>query len=238
MNIRFAKLAACAALLIAIPSLAQHRPQPSGGDPRLQTVEYRNNQVVTLEAAPGYQLSVEFAADERIESVGLGDSSAWMVSPTKRGDHLFIKAMQPGVSTNMTVVTDIRTYAFDLHPLPGPSESMAYTVRFIYPAPPGASPQTGEASAGAVPDARYRVSGDKKLRPSGISDDGVKTYIEWPANVAMPAVYAINDQGREALVNGSVQDKTFVIDGVAQRLMFRIDKRVARATRVPPGARK
>jgi len=232
----FRTLAIYVALAIAAPTLAQYRPQPAGGDPRLQTVEYRNNQVVTLEVAPGYQLSVEFAADERIESVGLGDSAAWMVSPTKRGDHLFIKATQPGVSTNMTVVTDIRTYAFDLHPLPGPSETMAYTVRFSYPPPPRTSAQTAEAAA--VPDTRYRVSGDRKLRPSAISDDGIKTYIEWPATVAMPAVYAINDQGRETLVNGVVQDKIFVIDGVARQLLFRIDKRVARATRAAPGARK
>ena len=229
-------LAAGIALSIACPVLAQYRPQPAGGDPRLQTVEYRNNQVVTLEVAPGYQLVLEFAADERVESVGLGDSAAWMVSPTRRGDHLFIKAVQAGVSTNMTVVTDIRTYAFDLHPLPGPSTTMAYTVRFSYPAPPGANAPAAETVT--VPDTRYRVSGDKKLRPSAISDDGIKTYIEWPANVAMPAVYAINDQGRETLVNGMVQDKTLVIDGVAQRLRFRIDKRVARATRAVPGARK
>lgn len=231
----FETVAAFIALTIAGSALAQYRPQPSGGDPRLQTVEYRNNQVVTLEVAPGYQLALEFAADERIESVGLGDSSAWMVSPTKRGDHLFVKATQPGVSTNMTVVTDIRTYAFDLHPLPGPSATMAYTVRFSYPPPPGALTQTEPAAA---PDVRYRVSGDRKLRPSAISDDGIKTYIEWPADVAMPAVYSINDQGREALVNGMVQNKILVIDGVAQRLLFRIDKRVARATRAAPGVRK
>lgn len=236
MKAALATFAACAVLAIASPASAQNRPRPADGDPRLQVVEYRNNQVVILEVAPGYQLSVEFAADERIESVGLGDSSAWMVSPTKRGDHLFIKAVQPGVSTNMTVVTDIRTYAFDLHPLPGPSAMMAYTVRFSYPAPPETSTPAGEAAA--APEARYRVSGDKRLRPSAISDDGIKTYIEWPANVAMPAVYAINDQGREALVNGVVQDKTFVIDGVAQQLLFRIDRRVARATRAMPRSKK
>lgn len=236
MRIGFRIVAACLALATAGPSLAQYRPQPSSGDSRLQTVEYRNNQVVTLEVAPGYQLSVEFAPDEKIESVGLGDSTAWMVSPTKRGNHLFIKAAQSGVSTNMTVVTDIRTYAFDLHPLPGPSATMAYTVRFSYPAPPGTRVQAGEAAT--VTDTLYRVKGDKKLRPSAISDDGIKTYIEWPANVAMPAIYAVNDQGRESLVNGVVQDEMFVVDGVSQQLVFRIDKRVARATRTAPGARK
>ncbi|WP_343519944.1 TrbG/VirB9 family P-type conjugative transfer protein [Sphingomonas sp.] len=222
--------AAYLALTIAAPALGQYRPQPSEGDPRLQIVEYRNNQVVTLEVAPGYQLSLEFAADERIESVGLGDSAAWMVTPTKRGDHLFIKPVQGGVSTNMTVVTDIRTYAFDLHPLPGPSPTMAYTVRFAYPAAPEART---EATATASPlETRYRVSGDRKLRPSGISDDGVRTYIEWPANAAMPAVYAINDQGRETLANGVVQDGLYVIDGVARELVFRIDKQRAKAVRI------
>jgi len=226
-------LAAGIALSIACPVLAQYRPQPAGGDPRLQTVEYRNNQVVTLEVAPGYQLVLEFAADERVESVGLGDSAAWMVSPTRRGDHLFIKAVQPGVSTNMTVVTDIRTYAFDLHPLPGPSETMAYTVRFSYPTPSRVTVMP-PGTAAVVPDTRYRVSGDRKLRPSAISDDGIKTYIEWPADAAMPAIYAVNDQGREALVNGVVQDRMFVIDGVARKLLFRIDGRVARAVRDTP----
>lgn len=236
MKISLKLLAACMTLATAGPALAQYRPQPSSGDPRLQTIEYRNNQVVTLEVAPGYQLSVEFAPDERIESVGLGDSIAWMVSPTKRGNHLFIKAAQPGVSTNMTVVTDIRTYTFDLHPLPGPSETMAYTVRFSYPEPPGTRMRVNTVAA--APDTRYRVSGDKKLRPSAISDDGIKTYIEWPADVAMPAIYAINDQGRETLVNGVVQDKMFVVDGVSQQLVFRIDKRAARAIRAKAGAKK
>jgi type IV secretion system protein VirB9 len=235
MSARLTTLAACAALMLGMPAFAQHRPQPSDGDPRLQTVEYRNNQVVILEVAPGYQLALEFAADERIESVGLGDSSAWMVSPTKRGDHLFVKAVQPGVSTNMTVVTDIRTYAFDLHPLPGPSPTMAYTVRFSYPTPSRAMVMPPGVAA-VAPTTRYRVSGDRKLRPSAISDDGIKTYIEWPADAAMPAIYAVNDQGREALVNGVVQDKLFVIDGVARKLLFRIDKKIARAIRIVPRA--
>lgn len=227
---RRAALLAALALGIASPATAQYRPQPAGDDPRLQIVEYRTDRVVTLEVAPGYQLSLEFAPDERIESVGVGDSGAWMVSTTKRGDHLFIKPIQAGVSTNMTVVTDVRTYAFDLQPLPGPSPMMAFNVRFSYPTAPGAGAEA-KATAAKV-ETLYRISGDRKLRPSALSDDGTKTYIEWPANVAMPAVYAINDQGREALVNGIVQDGLYVIDGVSRQLVFRIDRRSARATRI------
>lgn len=223
------------ALGIATPASAQYRPQPAGSDPRLQVVEYRADRVVTLEVAPGYQLALEFAPDERIESVAVGDSGAWMASPTKRGDHLFIKAVQPGTSTNMTVVTDIRTYAFELQPLRGPSSLMAYTVRFSYPAAAGIQ---AEAAAATGPETLYRIHGDRSLRPSGLSDDGLRTYVEWPGNVAMPAVYAVDRDGREALVNGVVQDGIYVIDGVAERLVFRIDRRVARATRIVRKARR
>ncbi len=223
-----------AVALAAGPAAAQVRPQPGAGDPRLQTIEYNPDQVVQLHAAPGYQLGVEFAPDERIESVAVGDSGAWQVTPNRRGNHLFVKPVQAGVTTNMTVVTDTRTYAFDLVPLYGPLPDMAYTVRFIYPRP--AAPEA-VAPATATAVARYVLSGARALRPSAISDDGVHTYVEWAANVSLPAVYAIDDRGKEALVNGMMRDGLFVIDGISQRLIFRIDRRTARAERKLPRSR-
>ncbi|QDX27371.1 type VI secretion protein [Sphingomonas suaedae] len=220
-----------AALAFVGSSLAQVRPQPGAGDPRLQSVEFRAEQVVTLEVATGYQLSLEFAPDERIESVAVGDSGAWLVTPTQRGSHLFIKPVETGVATNMTVVTDARTYLFDLQPLPGPSSLMAYTVRFTYPKPSTAASMLTEA-AQPTSETLYRVSGDRRLRPSELSDDGIKTYIRWPAAVALPAVYGIDDRGRETLLNGMMRDGLYVIDGVSERLVFRIDNRIARAKRV------
>ncbi|MBX3594143.1 TrbG/VirB9 family P-type conjugative transfer protein [Sphingomonas sp.] len=209
---------------------AQVRPQPGGGDPRLQSIAYRPEQVVMLEVATGYQLSLEFAPDEAIESVAVGDSGAWAVVPTKRGGHLFIKPVLAGVSTNMTVVTDARTYLFDLQPLPGPSPDMAYTVRFTYPRA-AAAMQSPAGPARAVVETLYRVHGDRMLQPAAISDDGTATYIRWPDEAALPAVYAVDARGRETLVNGMMRDGLYVIDGVSRRLRFRIDDRTALAVR-------
>ena len=44
---------------------------------------------------------------------------AWQVSVNKEGDRLFLKPAQPDVSTNMTVVTSVRVYNFDLASLSG-----------------------------------------------------------------------------------------------------------------------
>jgi len=153
---------------------------------------------------------------------------ACMVIPNGAFDP--VKTLQ-AVPTNMTVITNIRLYNFELVPLSGASGDMAYTVRFRYP-----NGSAGGASLDDAPSAsgegRYRLGGDKSLRPSEISDDGRHTYVRWPRDRALPAVYAISDTGQEMLVNGMMRDDVFVIDSVAQKLVFRIDKAVATASRV------
>ena len=219
-------LAAALIALVPTPLAAQVQPQPGTGDPRIQTVLYDSDQVVRLQGTPGYQIDVEFASDEQIENVAVGDSAAWQVTPNRRGDHLFVKPIMSGVTTNMTVVTSARVYLFELVP----GGDVPFTVRFRYPTQ---SIAAADAPAGAI-EGRYRLSGARTLRPSRIADDGTHTYIEWPSEHALPAVYAIDAQGQETLVNGGMREGLFVIDGVAPRLVFRIDQNVARADRVAP----
>jgi len=220
------------AALASAPLAAQVRPQAGPGDARFQSVTYAPDQVVLLEGAPGYAITLELSPDERAETIALGDSAAWQVTANRRGDLLFIKAIT-GASTNMTVITNVRTYNFDL--MAGSPSSMAYTVRFNYPPPP---PVQEEDLADAAAEGRYRLGGDRALRPSEISDDGIHTYIRWPRDRALPAVYAETDGGQEMLVNGMMrEDDLFVIDSVSRKLVFRIDGDVATATRQKKKAR-
>lgn len=224
----------CAAM--ATPAAAQVRPQPGAGDPRLQTIDYDPGQIVQLEGAPGYQLMVELSPDEQVINVALGDASAWQVSANHRGDRLFIKPTQGGVPTNMTVITSVRAYNFELWPLASPTPDMAYNVRFNYPAPPARAQQSEYVDISPLRRAlsRYRISGDRLIRPDTISDDGTHTYISWSRAKPIPAVYAIGESGEEILVSGWMRDDVYVIDGIVTRLSFRIDDRSARAQRLPP----
>ncbi|HEX8641135.1 MAG TPA: TrbG/VirB9 family P-type conjugative transfer protein [Allosphingosinicella sp.] len=223
-------------LAASAPLVAQVQPQPGAGDPRVQTVDYHPDQVVLLQAAPGYQVTLEFG-DERIENVAIGDSGSWQVTANRRGDYLFVKPLQ-AAPTNMTVVTDARVYLFELAPLYGASAEMAYTVRFRYPNGEAAAEETAQAATEPSVEGRYRISGARSLRPAGISDDGVHTYIEWPPERELPAVYALLADGRETLVNGMMRDEVYVIDEVVPRLVFRIDRREARAVRVAGRSRQ
>ncbi|MHA6720197.1 TrbG/VirB9 family P-type conjugative transfer protein [Sphingomonas sp. RS6] len=222
-------------VLLAPSAEAQIRPRPTGANAHVQSVDFIAGQVVQLQSAPGYQLMVELAPDEHVENVALGDSAAWQVNINHAGNRLFLKPLQAGASTNMTVVSDARLYLFDLTTIATPEADTPYTVEFRYPAPvtleriPG-SPGTTQPET--PPVGRYKLRGDKGLRPAGIHDDGVQTYIEFAQGVPLPAIYAIDGRGRETLVNGMMRDGRMVVDSVAEVLVFRIDRRKATATRV------
>jgi type IV secretion system protein VirB9 len=226
-----------------IPAMlpAQMMAWPGGGDARIQSIEYRNSQVVRIRAAPGYQVTIELAPDERIESIALGDSGAWQVTANKAGNLLFVKPIQTDATTNMTVVTDVRTYNFDLTGVAEVSSDLPYAIRFTYPAlttiPPGPQNMFGRPPAGSIVGT-YRLHGHKTLLPDAISDDGTRTFIDWPADGPLPAVYSRDRDGRETLLNGNVRSGLFVIDGINQHLVFRVDQHRAGADRLKVAEKK
>lgn len=224
-----------ALLFFAAAAHAQVQPQPTGGDPHLQQIDYDAGQIVQLRGAPGYQMMVELSADEQVHSVALGDSTAWQVSITKEGNRLFLKPAQADVMTNMTIVTSVRVYNFDLASFAMPSSDMPYTVQFRYPVPKSVASAPGEyLDVGAVRlrTNRYQVSGDRNVAPSAMGNDGQRTFISWPSAASIPAVYARDAHGADVLVNGMMgTDDIYVIDGVPDRLTFRIDGAVAYAVR-------
>jgi type IV secretion system protein VirB9 len=220
---------------MAAPAAAQVRPIPGDANPHLQTVAYDPQHIVELDVAPGYGLTVALSPDEHVQNVAVGNSAAWQVNVNHAGDHLFIKANAP-VATNMTVITSVRVYNFDLYPVAQPLTDTPYTVRFTYPeiVEPTADPPYVDVSPLRRAQSRYRISGDRMLRPDSVSCDGEHTFISWSREKSIPAVYAISPTGEEVLVNGGMRDDVYVVDGVPGELVFRIDNRTAEAVRLPP----
>ncbi len=216
--------------LLSGSATAQVHPQPGGGDPRIQSVDYRPDQVVLVEVAPGYQVTIELAPDETVQSAAVGDSTSWQVSANKAGNRLFVKPLQANVTTNLTVFTDVRSYAFDLSGASG-GGATPYTIRFRYASAPLYAPTPPQMPAR---ERLYKLSGARALRPTGIHDDGIHTYIEWAPDVPLPATYTIDEAGREVLANGNMRGGIYVLDTVAGQLVFRIDKETARADRLQP----
>ena len=70
---------ALALALLAAPAQAEITPRPGEGDPHLQSVGYDPAEVVALHVTAGFALTVQFAPDERIETVTVGDPGLWTV---------------------------------------------------------------------------------------------------------------------------------------------------------------
>lgn len=228
MKRRFALL-----LLVASPSVAEVTPRPGYGDPHIQQVAYDAEQVVVLNASPGFVTTVELSPDERVENIALGNSGAWQVQVNHRGDRLFVKAVANDVATNLTVFTDGRRYNFILRPNSGEQIAMPFVVRFVYP-----SQQFAPQPAAPEPVTLFKLRGDRSLWPAAMSDDGNFTSIMWDADQTMPAIYRVDARGAETLVNGVVRDGAFVIEGISTKFIFRLGKNQAIATRKTTKARR
>lgn len=223
------KWLALIALLLCQSAVAQIRPVASVGDPMHHTVNYAEGQTVVLEASPGFQLTVELDSREQIKSAATGDGNSWQVSAPKQASQFFVRPNSGAPPTNLTVVTNRRSYYFLLVAVPQMTSSNALSVRFNYPQRLAAA-QQGEEQPKKI-SGTYKVSGAAPIRPSLIWDDGEKTFLDWPEGVEAPAIFAIDSAGSESLVNVYHRDGRFVIDAVYTRILFRLDRLTARADR-------
>lgn len=218
------------AMVAAAPALAAEAPAPGMTDPRIRSIPYDSDQVVLLTAHLGYQMTIEFAPGERIQNVAIGDGQDWQVTPNKAANLLFLKPMSLAKPTDMTVVTNLRRYAFELRARSAAGEraaAMTYIVQFIYP--PDNAPTAPPPPAPAPPERRniaYTYTGSRVALPSEVFDDGRFTYFRWPDNVATPALFVIEPDGSESLANYAMRDGYQVVQQLAQRFVLRDGKQV------------
>ena len=230
-------LAASPAIVIlpATPAGAAVAPDPGPVDPRIRTIVYNPREVVTITGQLGYQMLIEFGTGEHIENISIGDSLSWQVTPNKKADLLFLKPIDRSQSTNMTVITNLRRYNFELIAVAsGTRRAQTYDVRFLYPNEELAGTTnvaTPEAplSDAAPPDSwnfAYSYTGAKINVPARVFDDGHFTYFQWPDGVDTPAVFAIGSDGKESLVNHITKGRYFVVEQVAAAFVLRSGSQV------------
>lgn len=214
-------------LAAAIPgiALAQQVPTPSFDDPRLQTVAYDAARPVRLVAFVNSTLTVMLLPGDRVERIVVSDPGAFDVKATGPADGLNITPLFADSTATLLVDTPTRRYEFDLST--GEGLTAAYLVRFVDPLGPARlttaaqRPVTGE----------YRLSGERSLLPSRIGDDGERTFLEWGEYQSLPAVFGIGANGEEEVVDGYMRGGVFTIDRVYSELVFRIDRKRAKARR-------
>lgn len=205
---------------------AETSPSPGLLDARIRAAPYSADQVYVLRGFVGYQTDLEFETGETFVGLGAGDIDG--LSFVAQDNHLFLKPKAAKVGTNLTILTSRHTYQIDYSAtaaLPDASEPVTYVLRFTYPVSPK---ESGEASDRALAAESHRVRnidywycGDPSIQPSAASDDGVHTRLTFAAKVEQPAIFVLNEDGSESLLNFSMDEGDVIVHRVARRLILR-----------------
>lgn len=274
-------------LLMPLLAAAEISPNNHPYDSRVRVVDYNPLDVVKITTYYGVSTHVQFDSSETIKEVAIGDEAAWNIVPRK--SHFYVKPKLKKADTNMTVVTDKRTYHFSLFVAKRSvkddtawrSPDLMYGLTFRYPdeeakkllaqameadmrskeaekkarknvikqklvngtrldrgetEPGGYDPEeaavTNESKRqrniypSETPDENvdnfdYWVAGSELISPTGARDDGRFTYLLFSNNRDMPAVYLVDEAGKESLINTHVEGNTIVVHLVVPKLVLR-----------------
>ena len=199
-------------------------------DHRVRTVVYKQDEVYKLTGHYKYQSVIEFAKDEEIKTISMGDSTAWMLNPS--GSRLFLKPVEQDATTNMTLITNKHTYLFELHARETDKvddPEMVFVLRFVYP--DGGDTQSFSKYLDAVPDftenpekynMAYTISGNDEIAPMRIFDDGEFTFFQFKdKNAEVPAFFWVDEDNNEALINYRTRGDYIVVERVTDRFTLR-----------------
>lgn len=208
---------------------------PVATDNRIRIVPYDPNDVFKFVGHFGFQSSIEFAADETIKTVSIGDSLAWQVVP--ESNRIFLKPIEENPQTNMTVVTNKRVYQFELqgkHSSGIRDSDMIFVMRFTYPGESDVTflgkttVNTPESDSFGKYNQAYKISGPERISPIRIFDDGEFTYFQFrDVNADIPAFFLIDSDGREAIINFRTVGDYIIVERVAPRFTLRHGSDVA-----------
>lgn len=224
------------ALLILSPCLAQAVEVPRSGnfDHRVRFVNYEPSQVVKVIAHYGYQTHIQFAEDETVETPLFGDELAWKFRKIR--NHLFLLPVEDEADTNLTVVTNKRVYNIELLAKEAKdirAQDLFFQVNYRYPTEEAAKRQAVldaakvDAKLSVRPEPvnwNYWGKGTQQVSPTEVWDDGTFTYLRFPNNRDIPAIFLVDEAGNEGRVNSTVDPNEpglVIVERVARQLVLR-----------------
>jgi P-type conjugative transfer protein TrbG len=190
---------------------------------------------------PLYVSDISLQPDEKVRNVNIGDSVRWVVSPAMSGPagsettHIIVKPREAGLATIMVVTTDRRAYHIKL--VSSKRNWMPF-VGFTYPEDEQAQWQayyrqaakkklentisgTGENVAGL--DFNYCITGTAPWKPLRVYNDGVKTYIQMPCQMAQteaPALLVIGYDKQKQMVNYRLYGDRYIVDQIFRKAVL------------------
>src|SRR5512140_1459840 len=114
-------------LAMAVPAAGSE----PGADGRIRYVSYDPDVVVRIDAVVGIVTHIVLEPGENYVTHAFGDGKAWDFAA--KANHCFLKAVATNADSNLTIVTDRRSYHFSLRLLGDPGAVPTFEISFRYP---------------------------------------------------------------------------------------------------------
>ncbi|MFP5434759.1 MAG: P-type conjugative transfer protein TrbG [Alphaproteobacteria bacterium] len=225
----------------------------------VQVYPFADGAIYHVITAPERVTDIALQPGETLVAVASGDTVRWVIGDTTSGSgaekrtHVLVKPFSAGLSTNLVITTDRRSYHIALTSL---TKTAMAALSWTYPQDALiALKRTAVAAEAATPVAsgieveqlhfNYAVSGDRPdWRPFRAFDDGRQTFIEFPATLAAgeaPPIFLVDGKGEAQLVNYRVKGRFYVVDRIFDVAELRLGtkhQQIVRISRVADGASK
>lgn len=236
---------AVVAVLTTFPVRALEIPTSAQQDNRVRFVSYQPYNITRIVGTIRSSVQVEFAPDEEIAHVALGNTVAWEVAPA--GHILFLKPRENQPATNISVVTtrrdgSKRSYQMELVVRDGSvdaGQNTYFYVKFRYPADEAQRKRLENEARRRAAEAgyadqvlgiheqygprnwRYSAQGSAAIEPQAVYDNGKVTTFAFSGNQEMPAIYIENSDGTESLVPKTVQGDLVLVHALSRKFILR-----------------
>lgn len=237
--------AVAVAALTMHPAQALEIPASAQQDNRVRFVNYQPYNITRIVGTIRSSVQVEFAPDEEIAHVALGNTVAWEVAPA--GHILFLKPRENQPATNISVVTtrrdgSKRSYQMELVVRDGSvdaGQNTYFYVKYRYPADEAERRRLDDEAKKRAAEAgyadqvlgiheqygprnwRYSAQGTAAIEPQAVYDNGKVTTFAFSGNQEMPAIYIENSDGTESLVPKTVQGDLVLVHAISRKFILR-----------------
>lgn len=248
--------------IAAATEAARVSARAAGWQGATQLFVYAPGGLYQVYAAVGQVTDIALQEGEALSDTGAvaaGDTVRWVIGEAASGagaarrTHILVKPTDPGLTTNLVINTDRRTYHVELRSTPA---TYMASVGWSYPQDELIAIRARQDAAAAVAATQvqtgidparlefgYRLSGaSPPWKPVQVFDDGAKTFVLFPATIAqseLPPLFLIGERNRAELVNYRVAGRYMIVDRLftVAELRLGIKKpQIVRIERIAPKA--
>lgn len=236
-----------ARILAEANSGARQRAAPGAFSEATLLYAWEPGAIYELQTSPDFVSTLLLEPGEVLIDIAAADTARWSVSNTLSGDRalLIVKPSAPKLKTNIVLVTDRRAYLIEAVSAAG--EVYTAQAAWTYPAPPAAPPAPAPAPVPEPPPRQihedYVLKAPRKgpppWMPEKVWDDGRRTYVQFPDDIAasdMPPLLIRTPEGLE-LVNYRIHGRRYEVDRIFTEAELRLGRKkpvVVTILRRPP----